>query len=80
MVHELDSTNKTVRQIALELNFSRADYLAVAFQRVFTTAPLKYRASMHPRGANRQLYGRDNRIWPNPRRHAIPSRHPVGRA
>jgi len=53
----LTGTNKTVRQIAQELDYSSASYFERAFRRVFGLSPLKYRALMHPRGANRQLYG-----------------------
>lgn len=35
-----------------------ASYFERAFRRVLQLSPLKYRAVMHPRGANRQLYSR----------------------
>ena len=78
----LTGTNKTVRQIAMDLGYSRTDYLAFVFRRVFGFSPLKYRAIMHPRGTSRQLYGHpchDNRKWPNPVRHAIPPRRRADR-
>jgi len=77
VIRELTNTNKTVRQIAQELGFSRATHLAATFRRVFGLPPLKYRAVMHPRGASRQLYGhpyRDRRPWADHLRHTIPPR------
>lgn len=71
----LTGTNKTVRQIATELGFSSASYFEYAFRRVFKLSPLKYRSVMHPRGANRQLYGRPYREdgkEPVHLRHSIP--------
>lgn len=58
VLHSLNNTNKTIRQIAQELGFSRPSHLAHMFRRAFGLSPLKYRATMHPRRANRRLYSR----------------------
>jgi len=77
-MHDLVGTNKTVRQIALNLGYARPAYFAFAFRRVLGLPPLKYRAVMHPRGANRQLYApfppEDRKLWSNHLRHTIPTR------
>jgi AraC-like DNA-binding protein len=73
----LTGTNKTVRQIASELGYCSASYFERTFRQVFRVSPLKYRAIMHPRGANRQLYGpvsRNERPRVRHLRHAIRDR------
>jgi len=78
----LTGTNKTMRQIAAELGYASATYFEYAFRRAFKLSPLKYRAVMHPRGANRQLYGNVSRVnrndYANNLSHAIPPRHKKG--
>ena len=78
-MQELTGTNKTVRQIAADLGYCSASYFERSFRRVFRLSPLKYRAVMHPRGANRQLYGHPYSAVPPEDaalllRHAIPPR------
>jgi AraC-like DNA-binding protein len=80
-MHDLMGTNKTVRQIALDLGYDRSAYFAFVFRRVLGLPPLKYRAVMHPRGANRQLYApfppEDRKPWSSHLRRAIPARRRV---
>jgi len=77
----LTGTNKTIRQIAAELDYSSASYFERAFRRVLQLSPLKYRAIMHPRGANRQLYSRppEDQLHRDPpaslRREITPRKH-----
>jgi len=82
-MQELTGTNKTVRQIAADLGYCSASYFERSFRRVFRLSPLKYRAVMHPRGANRQLYGHPYCAVPPESslllRQAIPPRRGDGR-
>ena len=75
-------SNKTVHQIAMELGYSSATRFEYTFRRVFGLSPLKYRATMHPRGANRQFYGHPCRNVPERLftnlRHALPRRRRAG--
>ena len=79
----LTGTNQTVRQIAAGLGYSSASYFERVFRRGFRLSPLKYRANMHPRGANRRLYGRPYREpadeGGHQLRHAIRRRRRTGR-
>ena len=80
-LHDLTATNKTVRQIALDLGYDRPAYFAFVFRRVLGLPPLKYLAVMHPRGPNRQLYApfppEKRKPWAKPLRHTIPARRQV---